>query len=222
MARMLGSLAVLFLSLLVAFVTCLGAIRAQPRIPNWKTTLLEAPGCSFESPTPEAAAPCWMGIIVGETTREEAISHLSGHPWVEQVYDVPSLVSWSWNGTQPSFLNAGQRGLLGISSGGVVQQMRILTSIPFGEIWLDMGAPDSALLVRPVSPSNVYQIGFYDQEQLQAISAVNCRSFSLNDYWYSQTTLARGELWPTEYVNGTPVNLFANTHWPSRLRRCQP
>ncbi len=222
MARMLGSLAALFFYLLLAFVTCLGAIRVRDHAADWKNALLNSPGCPVDELALETGIPCWMGIVVGETTREEAIALLSEHSWVEQVYDVPSLVSWSWNGNQPSFLSDDQRGLLGISPGGTVQQMRLLTAVPFGEIWLEMGQPNRAMLIRPVSPSNVYQIGFYDAQQLQVISAVNCRSFSLNDYWYSQTTLARGELWPTEYVNGTPVDVYRSGNWAARLRRCRP
>lgn len=214
-----------FAVVLVACAACaLGVIRAQPPGESPLDAVLNAPGCPPAAASSTAQArPCWLGIVIGLTGRQDARELLSAHPWVGEIFEDDAALSWRWSGRQPAAIDASQNGLISFGSGGgsTVRQMRILTHIPYGDVWLRLGPPESALLIRPVSQSSAYQIGFYTAPAAQAISRVGCpaRPTAL---WFSATAFGRGELWTTEQINSVQFNIYGTGGWWPRLRRCTP
>ena len=160
---------------------------------------------------------CWQGIEVGVTTRAEATRILEAHPWVQQVFQSSIGVSWRWNGKQPAAYNGTKDGLLQIS-GNLVSQLRIQTLIPFGDIWLTLGHPDDALLVRPLTRSGAYQIARYDTGA-QFISTIGC-PVSPQVFWSATVTLGMGNIWTTEALNSREFDIYHSARWWRRLRAC--
>jgi hypothetical protein len=205
----------------VVWLGALGIIRARPYTDHAAQGLFDTADCP---PNPDAADgryPCFMGILVGVTMRDEAMAVLQGHPWVRDVYESGTVISWSWSGQQPDLIDAGQDGLISLSMSGRTRQMRILTRLEFGDVWLSQGAPDSALLVRPVSRSTAYQISYFAEANVQAITTLNCPARPAH-YWNQPVSLGRGELWNTEYINGVEFSIYQQPAWWGQLRRCRP
>jgi hypothetical protein len=205
--------------LAAAFVLMISAIRARPFDDHPLSSVLDSPGC--EAISSDSEHPCWMGIVIGRTPYEVALDTLNEHPWVDTLYTGPGLISWSWSGLQPAAINAMQNGLLSVTGNGVARQMRLLTTITFGDIWLTYGPPDHSLLVRPLSRSSSYQIGFYDSAFMQAITDVGCPA-QPQVFWFSQALIGRGELWSTENINGVTFDIYELPNWWRRLRGCRP
>jgi hypothetical protein len=219
---MIRLLIVCITGITLIFIVCVGAIRAQTFNGSTVRNVLDSPGCPPDPlPVGYAARSCWLGIVIDVTTRPEALAILTTHPWIAQVYENESVIVWDWSGEQPAAIDSRQGGVLRTSHNGIVRQIRILTTIPFGEIWAALGAPDTALLVRPVSRSSSYQIGIYQDEHAQAISSVGCPAEPVS-FWFSKTTLGRGELWSTEYINGIQFNIYDSPAWWVNLRVCRP
>ncbi|MEP7291026.1 MAG: hypothetical protein ABI835_04550 [Chloroflexota bacterium] len=168
-------------------------------------------------PSPECASPCWQGIEIGVTTRQQATEMLEAHPWVAQVYQTSLAVTWRWNGKQPARFNGDKDGLLQIG-GGVVRQIRIQTLIPFGDVWLLLDRPDDARMVQPVSRFSAYQIAAYNVG-IQAISTVDC-PVTPETFWAATITLGMGEVWSTEALNSRSLNIYHLPFWWDRLRYC--
>lgn len=104
----------------------------------------------FDSCTP---MPCWQGIRPGETTTDDALDILGGHPWVDaitEVYAAPypgsartTLIYWTWSDRYPfagsfPFLRQG----VIVTNQGVVRQIYLTTSLTLGDMWLTLGSPD--------------------------------------------------------------------------------
>jgi hypothetical protein len=168
-------------------------------------------------PAAECAAACWQGIEIGVTTRDEAAALLAAHPWVEQVYQTSVAVTWRWNGSQPALYNGARDGLLQIV-GGVVEQIRIPTLIPFGDVWLLLDRPERAQLVRTFSRNTSYQIAHY-RVGIQAISAIAC-PLTPEKFWTATITLGMGEIWSTEALDSENVDLYHAPAWWLRLGDC--
>jgi hypothetical protein len=168
---------------------------------------------------PDAACrtPCWQGIEIGVTTRQQAMDLLEAHPWVAQVYQTSLAVTWRWNGSQPALFNGEKDGLLQIR-GGLVRQIRIQTLIPFGDAWLLLGRPDDARIVQPVSRFSAYQIAAYNVG-IQAISSMEC-PVTPENFWSGHITLGMGEIWSTEALNSRSLNIYHIPFWWNRLRYC--
>ncbi|MDZ4766408.1 MAG: hypothetical protein SGI73_17845 [Chloroflexota bacterium] len=166
--------------------------------------------------------PCWAGIRVGVTTRADAEAILGAHPWVGRVFSGATQLSWRWNGTQPALIDGARDGLIGLGA-GVVQRLRIQTTVRYGEMWGALGAPDDALLVRPVSRYAAFQISMYDFERpnaLMVISSFGC-PVTPREFWTSTTTLGMGDVWTTEALNGIRFDIYEQPGWWGRLRRCR-
>jgi len=120
--------------------------------------------------TPDGCAPpCWAGIRVGATTREEALTLLAANPWIGQVFSSEQQISWRWSGAQPALIDGERDGLIGLG-GGVVQRIRLQTRIRFGDLWALYGAPDDTLMVRLISSrSSAFQIARYNAISAHAI-----------------------------------------------------
>jgi hypothetical protein len=166
---------------------------------------------------PHCTTPCWQGIEIGVTTREEATRILETHPWVAQVFHTRLAVTWRWNGSQPAIFNSAKDGLLQIG-GNVVRQLRIQTLIPFGEVWLVLGRPDDARLVRPFTRYSAYQIVGYDLG-IQVISSMSC-PVEPKILWMAPITLGMGDIWTTEALNTRQFDMYRASNWWDRLRSC--
>ena len=139
-----------FAGLALIFSLALGVIVAQPRD--------DATMRAFFTPQ-DCAAPCFLGIRPGVTTAQQAVALLQAHPWVKEIGDAgrepPSHpqdytnIVWDWSGQQPAFLSdasADNPPYLHINN-GVVQYIRLVTRIPYGNAWLTIGAPSEGTLI---------------------------------------------------------------------------
>lgn len=85
------------------------------------------------------APPCFMGIQPAITTRDQALRLLQAHPWVDSV-DAKTgyaTMSWTWNGSQPAFLQSGQLSL----DKDVVMRINLLTNADAATTAVVLGAP---------------------------------------------------------------------------------
>lgn len=123
----------------VLWLSALGVIRARPYDDAAIRAMLGTHDCV--DVVGAAARPCFMGILVGVTVRDEALAVLAAHPWVDEISESGTVISWSWSGAQPGLIDASQDGLISLSSNGRTRQMRILTRMEFGDVWLSQGAP---------------------------------------------------------------------------------
>jgi hypothetical protein len=200
----------LALSLIALTALLLGVVRAYPADDDELRRVL--------LPAPECAAPCWQGIVVDVTTREEATRILEADSWVDRVYQTPLAVTWSWNGSQPALINSAQDGLLQIG-GGIVRQIRIQTRIPFGDVWLALDRPDDARLLHPITPHSAYQIAAYEDAGIQSISAFDC-PVKPPTFWQATITLGMGRGWKGETLSSRSIDIYQTTAWWWRLRDC--
>lgn len=90
-------------------------------------------------------SPCFMGVLPGETTAEEAIALLQAHPWVAEVHS-ERVIEWQWNGAQPTFIVPASIGQVHVSGGGVVRNVQVQTLIPLRDIWAAVGHPPNGLI----------------------------------------------------------------------------
>ena len=84
---------------------------------------------------------CWQGICIDVTTREDALRTLEANPWVGEIFQTTYNISWRWSGRQPGVLDASQDGLLSVT-GDVVRQLRLITHVSFGDLWVTLDRPD--------------------------------------------------------------------------------
>lgn len=166
----------------------------------------------------DCRAPCWMGVEVGVTRRDDAAQLLRSHPWVARVVVTDTAVIWRWNGQQPALINGAQDGLFKVTN-GIVKQVRIQTNIPFGEVWLLLSRPDHTLLVRPLSRYSAFQIAGYADPGIQVISSISC-PIDPAGFWWATITLGMGEIWTTEALNGRTFDIYDQSGWWRSLRHC--
>lgn len=207
---MIGLLLKLALSLVALTTLLLGVVRAYPaNDDDLRRVILPPEGCT---------APCWQGIVVDVTTRDEAVRILSANPWVEHVYQTRLALTWSWNGSQPALINSAQDGLLEIG-GGVVRRIRIPTRILFGDVWLALDRPDDARLLHPITPYSAYQIAAYEAVGIQSISAFDC-PVKPPTFWQATITLGMGRGWKGETLSSRTIDIYRTPAWWWRLRDC--
>jgi hypothetical protein len=192
-------------------VALLGLLRVQPgENAALRGLFMPPPGCS---------APCWQGIQLGVTTKDEALTILNNHPWIGQIFIGDTQISWRWSGHQPALLDGQRDGLIGLR-GGVARLLRLQTRVQFGEFWALLGRPDGALLVRPLTRYSAFQIVEYEDAAILVISAVNCPATPV-DFWSSTATLGMGEVWTSEAINGIDFNVYGLSGWWRPLRQCR-
>ena len=167
---------------------------------------------------PVCDTPCWQGIRIDVTTRQEATALLQASPWVEHVYQTPIAVTWHWNGKQPPQIDGTKDGLLQLA-GNIVTQIRIQTLIPFGDVWLLLDRPDDARLAQPLTRLSAYQIAAYETVGVEAMSTFDC-PVTPSELWSATITLGLGKIWPVEALNSHNFNIYHSTEWWPRLRDC--
>ena len=160
--------------------------------------------------SPACNSPCFMGIQPGVTTFNEAHVLLEKHPWVlemELIFNASigpvksrnGRLLWRWNGQQPlllrtPFLNAGEIEI----EDGVVQSIKAATSVPFGEAWLLLGAPQRGF----IGTSRTYLERFYNHQAVYIEQGLRIRTFLPNplhiDTFWNATVEITFEAAPNE------------------------
>jgi hypothetical protein len=169
----------------------LGAIRAIPREDAALYALLAAPdGC---------AAPCFLGIRPGETTRTQALAILRAHPYVDQVEDDALGVSWRWKrppqlGSLPDSSPGAPLFARIDYSGEAVGSIHMETSITWGDFLLLFGSPDQVASVNISAPSVRYHMfgAVYREQAFEIQTMTRCPINSPQAMWYSTVYM----VWP--------------------------
>ncbi|MEO0561880.1 MAG: hypothetical protein AAF125_07195 [Chloroflexota bacterium] len=114
-------------------------IRAQPYTPPSELALLQTDGC---------APPCIMGIVPGETTREQALHLLEENPIVDGVYlmtDVPrrGILKWSWANWKSGSGLPRVGGSVAFDEDDVVSYVQVPLRLSLAEMRLAYGSPQA-------------------------------------------------------------------------------
>ena len=132
----------------LVFSAVLLLILAQPSDDRDLRQLLAPDGCS---------ASCFMGIQPGFTTTDEAMRILNSSGWVETMTVGNVVVTWTWNGKQPQWIDASQSSQLTVITNTmgqeVVNDIRIPTRIVAGSIMLAMQNPLAFMLTTDEQPN---------------------------------------------------------------------
>jgi hypothetical protein len=161
-----------------------GAIRAQPREDAAMRAMLTPPaGC---------APPCFLGIRPGVTTRDEALAILRVHPWVKDLMDDTTGISWRWRDIpQLGSLPDGSPStpfLAGILyKGDKVDRISMDTSIMWGDFLLLFGSPDQVSIENIRAPSVAYHLfgAVYNAQHFEIQTMTQCPINSPRSLWYS-------------------------------------
>ncbi|MFN8565471.1 MAG: hypothetical protein U0703_28445 [Anaerolineae bacterium] len=164
---MIQPLARLVLVLLALFAGALAALHAQPYDDTDLRAFLDS-GC---------AAPCFAGIQPGVTDIAAAQMILRDHPWVGglrfsrgMALD-SGMMSWSWSGAQPDFIDPTVDGKLWLQAGRV-EWVEVATRFAFGDLWLLRTPQSGRISPQSVEPRQVSHLVDYDR--LEARSQVLC------------------------------------------------
>ncbi len=165
----------------VVFTAVLLLIHAQPYDDHGLRQLMLADDC---------AAPCFMGIRPGVTTRDEAIALLKASNWLKiepsklKSEDITYPLLLKWNGNQPDVFVASEG--VGVTfqytKPPKVAQIRFLlrNDITLGDIYFTMGKPSRlsqpTLMSLNTSPSQAILIVShqYDADQISILTISNC------------------------------------------------
>lgn len=179
-------------------------------------------GALFGDACPPAASPdpCWIGVIPGQTDRQEARDLLENHVWIGQVFETAQSLSWHWSGAQPPQFDGRYDGLLRIE-GDRVTQIRLPLNLTMGQLWSDLGLPTRARLVRPVSLSAMYQITYYDAAGVYFTNTLSC-PVARDSFWAEPVTMGMGDIWLTETINGAELPIYSQPGWWNRLNHYCP
>jgi hypothetical protein len=116
------------------FAVLVGIIRARP----YDETQFQA----LTSSDNNCSLPCFMGIRLGVTRVDEAMTIISSHEWVRNYAAHLSsyggvLVTWNWSGRQPAFIDGTRPGGLGTGNSSVVTRIDLFTNVPLGDfvVW---------------------------------------------------------------------------------------
>jgi hypothetical protein len=109
-------------------------------------------------------APCFMGIRPGETTVGEALSLLETSGWVDQITDNGMVISWTWNGRQPRFIDAQElpqiRHVKIIDGRDVINELAIPTTVATGSFLLLLNNPVSLMTTDGLGTVDAAKISF--------------------------------------------------------------
>lgn len=163
--------------LTMLFTALIGLVQAQPVIEDGALA-------AFLTPPLGCPAPCWEGIRPGVTTVDTVIHLLEAHPWVDHVIITESFgatgngfIGWVWSGTQPAPINGNVRGAVWVND-GVVQSVRIPTTISFGALWLQFDRPQQGSLRLALDTRGldyvVIHYAAFPQHKFVAWSEVEC------------------------------------------------
>ena len=156
-------------TLALFFCAALGAIHAQP---------YDDEGLAAQFPPDNCG--CFLRIRPGATTRLQALLLLHTNPWVGTITsNNDGTIAWTWNGTQPAFLN-GRSARLMIDE-GVVRWISLQTSAQLADLSLAFGTPDATyFFIWQVSNSSTMVLYYFEEraayyaQQFEASTSVLC------------------------------------------------
>ncbi|MFN8452562.1 MAG: hypothetical protein U0521_29140 [Anaerolineae bacterium] len=208
MTRLIALLAV---GLALAFAAVLAAAQAQPLDDDLRAFLLPPENCP---------APCWEGVRPGVTTLDEAVALLEANPWVGRVVvrqnATFTFLYVEWSDQAPAFVENADSQLptyLWVRN-DIIQLILIPTRIPFGEIWLRLGAPSRGSFAvsgyrhsltlgnRP----NTRHVALYYDGQVTVDTRVYC-PVSLALFWSAPATITYSAPAPQPAVASQPYDL---------------
>jgi hypothetical protein len=178
---------VLTTALTVLFAAAITAIRIRPYNDPVARALLPA----------DCPAPCFMGIRPGVTTVNDAVSILKAHPWVSSLSDNVSLrngvggapggnMIWSWSGAQPDWIDRDHVGFIWVQD-GTVRGMGISTRIPFGEVRLSFGPPQTVDNIVVSGRRERYLIYSASYPDADFVFSIN-QACPVKSFWESNTS----------------------------------
>lgn len=100
---------------------------------------------TFLSPADGCHAPCFLGIVPGQTTVEEAVHILQQHEWVADVIESNEFnrIVVVWRPVPHPVIDTDALGRLRFA-GGIIDSINIQTHVAFADLWLGYGPPDRA------------------------------------------------------------------------------
>ncbi len=157
---------------------------------------------AFFNTPPGCPTPCWQGIRPGVTTAQEAMDLLAAHPWVASVTatagisDNPAhpanegVIYWDWNGQQMPVLGAFSLGGSIDVRENHVRVIKMVTAVPFAEIWYALGWPDEGSLRPSRSFGELYDVhlALYKDRGMMVRSIIP-QPISLYRYWNAQVEI---------------------------------
>lgn len=140
-------------------------IHAQPYNDSRAMALLQSDaGCT---------APCFMGVVPGQTTLDEIDALFRRHPWVGS-YRLnhgmawgTGLLVWEWANPPAALIDTSRTGSAWVED-SVVDWLMIPTRLTFGEMWLTLDAPARGL-TQPTAlfPPLAFHTATFDHVQAQ-------------------------------------------------------
>jgi hypothetical protein len=128
------------------------------------------------------AAPCWQRIRPGVTTSDEALTVLHHLDWVDRINAVQgivtsdSIVSWSWTGRQPLFIDSERNGRMWLHR-GLVYSIELPMRVSLASVWNAAGAPEQVkLILAPRVPAAAFYHALYLGGQVDVQGVVLCPS----------------------------------------------
>ncbi|MBE2183216.1 MAG: hypothetical protein IAE89_07310 [Anaerolineae bacterium] len=152
------------------------------------------------TPPNGCSMPCWHGIQPGSTTVTEAAAILQGLPFVEDVRVTSNMISWWWSDNRPAVYVQTGRAFDGrietamINGEDRVTSIVLQTTMPFGQMELALGDPDSRTL-HTVHPNNdrqsdgVVHVAHYGS--MDVFNILTC-PMDVVDFWNSPVYVAFG------------------------------
>jgi hypothetical protein len=149
-----------------------------------------------------ADAVSFMDIQPGVTNLRAAHVTLQAHPWIGRVLYRSGmaldsgLLSWTWSGAQPAFINDGIEGKVWIQDGRV-EELIIATRFSFGDLWLTQPPLNGRVFSASVSPPRVHHRADYGLTEAHTDVACPLRPQS---FWKAPVTfLERGADYDERY-----------------------
>ncbi|MBI1257860.1 MAG: hypothetical protein GC204_10350 [Chloroflexi bacterium] len=184
MARLGLRLALVLIGLTTALLLLIGARHYDSR----SVTAFFGDSCTM--------LPCWQGIRPGVTTFNQALGILHTHPWVNEVSEVYAspksvasgtiLIYWTWRDAYPYGGRATPQGIA-VTDQGVVVQLYLTTTIPFGDLWLTLGGAQGELsnFLSDTSALHVDHTALFTDDGIAATAslAVDCVA-ETPDFWH--------------------------------------
>lgn len=168
-------------------------------------------------PPEDCSAPCFMNIRAGVTNMVEASAIIKSNAWTKSlpfllkpINDMSTrFILWEWSGQQPPLVDAHRQGQIrfnGDQAVGVVVQ----TTLPFGAVWLVLGATDKGTLalseLRPLS--DVTLTAVYPNESLLVRVTLPAHA-SLADLWLRPVEIESSNPQAIAYLGGYHLPSFA-------------
>ena len=147
----------------------------------------------FLLPSPNCAAPCFMGIRLGVTSLDDAITHLKTDPLIESVTNFsPGRYDLEFAYPLASMPSA-RMPLLLEAQHGIVERINLYDpGIVLSRIVLVLGQPAQFILNDTLHQGFVTYIGFYPQYLIYVKADLPLCSLDVSSFWKSPQPAAIG------------------------------